>query len=64
MTTTWYARVMLAVGPNAKTGVHFSRVIPGTRTFESLRADVKNVERLSESDAAKWLDAVRLAVSS
>ena len=58
------ARVVLAVGPNAKTGVHFSRVIPGTRTFESLRADVKNVERLSESDAAKWLDAVRLAVSS
>jgi hypothetical protein len=50
-------RVLLLVGPNAKGGTGYTRILSATRMFSALRATL-SAERLAPADAERWLSRV------
>jgi hypothetical protein len=54
-------RVLLLVGPDAKGGVGYTRILGATRMFEALPATL-TAERLAKAEAERWLARVAEAV--
>jgi hypothetical protein len=57
-------RVLTLVGPKAKGGARFTRVLAAVRMFAALRASIDSVRKLSVEEAATWKRRVLSALSS